>query len=129
MPSFFETIRAGSFLNVPAELEPHRGHPRMGPLAPLGHWRILIGRANDFLKPPSLALLNMVRFQDSMEIDEAPRSKLRGILRNSQKPLPSFANATERSPRLHPRSGLLRRSSRFGCEGWKLRGIRRRRIK
>ena len=37
-----------------------------------------------------------------MEIDEAPRSKLRGILRNSQKPLPSFANATERSPRLHP---------------------------
>jgi hypothetical protein len=47
--------------------------------------------------------------------DEAPRSKLRGSLRNSPKPLPSFAKATEGSPRLHPRS--------------KLRGIRRRRIK
>ena len=71
--------------------------------------------------------------------NEAPRSsllrrssrfgcegwKLRGILRNSPtrrpeplggvpKPLPSFAKATEGSPRLHPRS--------------KLRGIRRRRI-
>ena len=60
--------------------------------------------------------------------NEAPRSKLRGILRNSPKPLPSFAKATEGSPRLHPRSSLLRRSSRFGCEGRKLRGIRRRRI-
>jgi len=40
---------------------------------------------------------------------------------------PPFAKATEGSPRLHPRN-LLRRSSRFGCEGWKLRGIRRRRI-
>lgn len=43
-----------------------------------------------------------------------------------------FAKATEGSPRLHPRSSLLRRSSHFGshfgCEGWKLRGIRRRRI-
>ena len=47
-------------------------------------------------------------------MDEAPRSKLRGILRNSPKPLPSFAKATEGSPRLHPRS--------------KLRGIQRRRI-
>ena len=46
--------------------------------------------------------------------NKAPRSKLRGILRNSPKPLPSFAKATEGSPRLHPRS--------------KLRGIRRRRI-
>ena len=46
--------------------------------------------------------------------DEALRSKLRGILRNSPKPLPSFAKATEGSPRLHPRS--------------ELRGIRRRRI-
>ena len=34
--------------------------------------------------------------------DEAPRSKLRGILRNSPKPLPSFAKDTEGSPRLHP---------------------------
>ena len=42
-------------------------------------------------------------------------AKLRGILRNSPKPLPSFAKATEGSLRLHPRS--------------KLRGIRRRRIK
>ena len=33
--------------------------------------------------------------------DEAPRSKLRGILRNSPKPLPSFAKAMEGSPRLH----------------------------
>jgi len=74
-----------------------------------------------------------------MRPNEAPRSsllrrssrfgcegwKLRGILRNSPtrrpeplggvpKPLPSFAKATEGSPRLHPRS--------------KLRGIRRRRI-
>ena len=47
-------------------------------------------------------------------LDEAPRSKLRGILRNSPKPLPSFAKATEGSPCFHPRS--------------KLRGIRRRRI-
>ena len=47
--------------------------------------------------------------------NEASRSKLRGILRNSPKPLPSFAKATEGSPRLHPRS--------------ELRGIRRRRIK
>jgi len=47
--------------------------------------------------------------------DEGPRSRLRGILRNSPKPLPSFAKATEGSPRLHPRS--------------KLQGIRRRRIK
>ena len=54
--------------------------------------------------------------------------KLRGILRNSPKPLPSFAKAMEGSPRLHPRSSLLRRSCRFGCEGRKLRGIRRRRI-
>ena len=46
--------------------------------------------------------------------NEAPRSKLRGILRNSPKPLPSFAKASEGSLRLHPRS--------------KLRGIRRRRI-
>ena len=60
--------------------------------------------------------------------NEAPRSsllrrssrfgcegrKLRGILRNFQKPLPSFAKAMEGSPRLHPRSTL--------------RGIRRRRI-
>ena len=74
--------------------------------------------------------------------NEAPRSsllrlrshfgyegrKLRGILQNSPKPLPSFAKATEGSPRLHPRSSLLRRSSRFGYEGRKLRGIRRRRI-
>ena len=52
--------------------------------------------------------------EDSL-CDEAPRSKLLGILRNSPKPLPSFAKATEGSPRLHPRS--------------KLRGIRRRRIK
>ena len=43
-----------------------------------------------------------------------PRSKLRGILRNSPKPLPSFAKAMEGSPCLHPRN--------------KLRGIRRRRI-
>ena len=77
-----------------------------------------------------------------MTCNEAPRSsllrrsshfghegrKLRGILRNSQKPLPSFAKATEGSPRLHPRCGLLRRSSRVGCEGRELRGIRRRRI-
>ncbi len=48
-------------------------------------------------------------------VNEAPRSKLRGILRNSPKPLPSFAKATEGSPRLHPRS--------------ELRGIRRRRIR
>jgi hypothetical protein len=85
--------------------------------------------------------------------NEAPRSsllrrsshfgyegrKLRGILRNSPtrrpeplggvpKPLPSFAKATEGSPRLHPRSSLLRRSSYFSYEGRKLRGIRRRRI-
>ena len=40
--------------------------------------------------------------------------KLRGVLRNSSKPLPSFAKATEGSPRLHPRS--------------ELRGIWRRRI-
>jgi len=33
--------------------------------------------------------------------NEAPRSKLRGILRNSPKPLPSFAKAPEGSPRLH----------------------------
>ena len=31
---------------------------------------------------------------------------MRGILRNSPKPLPSFAKATEGSPRLHPRSRL-----------------------
>jgi len=65
--------------------------------------------------------------------------KLRGILRNSPtrrpeplggvpKPLPSFAKATEGSPRLHPRSSLLRRSSHFGYEGRKLQGIRRWRI-
>ena len=60
--------------------------------------------------------------------NEAPRSKLRGILRNSPKPLPSFAKASEGSPRLHPRSSLLRRSSHFGYEGRKLRGMRRRRI-
>ena len=58
-------------------------------------------------------------------MNEAPRSKLRGILRNfptrrpeplggMPKPLPSFAKATEGSPRLHPCS--------------KLQGIRRRRI-
>ena len=40
--------------------------------------------------------------------------KLPGILRNSPKPLPSFAMATEGFPRLHPRSLL--------------RGIRHRRI-
>jgi hypothetical protein len=51
--------------------------------------------------------------------NEAPRSKLRGILRNSPtrrpeplggvpKLLSSFAKATEGSPRLHPRSCLLR---------------------
>jgi hypothetical protein len=40
--------------------------------------------------------------------------KLWGILRNSPKPPPSFAKATEGSPCLHPRS--------------KLRDIRRRRI-
>jgi hypothetical protein len=51
---------------------------------------------------------------EDARINEAPRSKLRGILRNSLKPLPSFAKATEDSPRLHPRS--------------KLRGIRRKRI-
>ncbi len=28
-----------------------------------------------------------------------------------------------------PRSSLLRRSSRFGCEGWKLRGILRNSLK
>ena len=81
-------------------------------------------------------------FAGSALQNEAPRSsllrrnsrfgcegrKLRGILRNSPKPLPSFAKATEGSPRLHPRSGLLRRSSHFGYEGRKLRGIRRRRI-
>ena len=63
---------------------------------------------------------------EANQINEAPRSKLRGILRNSpsllrrssfgyegRKPLPSFAIAMEGSPRLHPRS--------------KLRGIRRRR--
>ena len=89
-------------------------------------------------------------------LNEAPRSsllrrsshfgyegrKLRGILRNSPKPLPSFAKATEGSPRLaysaeaaasaakagHPRSSLLRRSSYFSYKGRKLRGIRRRRI-
>ena len=61
-------------------------------------------------------------------MNEAPRSKLRGILRNSPKPLPSFAMATKGSPRLHPRSSLLRRSSHFGYEGRKLQGIRRRRI-
>jgi hypothetical protein len=60
--------------------------------------------------------------------NEAPRSKLRGILRNSPKPLPSSAKASEGSPRLHPRSSLLRRSSHFGYEGRKLRGMRRRRI-
>ena len=48
-------------------------------------------------------------------MNEAPRSKRRGILRNSQKPLPSCAKAMEGSPRLHPRS--------------ELRGIRRRRIR
>ena len=61
-------------------------------------------------------------------LNEAPRSsllrrsshfgyegrKLRGILRNSPKPLPSFAKAMEGSPCLHLRS--------------KLRGIRRGRI-
>ncbi len=52
--------------------------------------------------------------KEFMGFNEAPRSKLRGILRNSPKPLPSFAKATEGSPRLHPRS--------------KLWGIRRRRI-
>ena len=31
-----------------------------------------------------------------------PRSKLRGILRNSTKPLPSFAKATEGSPAFIP---------------------------
>ena len=66
-----------------------------------------------------------VRAVLSWALDEAPRSKLRGILRNSPtrrpeplggvpKPLPSFAKATEGSPRLHPCS--------------KLQGIRRRRI-
>jgi len=53
-------------------------------------------------------------------MNEAPRSsllrrsshfgyegrKLRDILRNSPKPLPSFAKATKGSPRLHPRSKL-----------------------
>ena len=42
---------------------------------------------------------------------------------------PAFAKATEGSPRLHPRSSLLRQSNRFGCEGQKLRGIRRRGIR
>ena len=41
-------------------------------------------------------------------INEAPRSKLRGILINSPKPLPSFSKATEGSPRLYPLAALLR---------------------
>lgn len=37
---------------------------------------------------------------------EASHSKLRGILRNSPKLLPSFTQAMESSPRLHPHSNL-----------------------
>jgi hypothetical protein len=61
--------------------------------------------------------------------DEAPRSNLRRIRRNSSKPLASFAKATEGSPRLYPRGSLFRRSSHFGYEGRKLWGMWRRRIK
>ena len=42
---------------------------------------------------------------------------------------PAFAKAAEGSPRLHPRSSLLRQSNRFGCEGRKLQGIRQRGIR
>ena len=57
-----------------------------------------------------------------------PATSCGGIQQNSPKPLPSFAKATEGSPRLHPRSSLLRRSSHFSYKGWKLRCIRQRRI-
>jgi hypothetical protein len=76
------------------------------------------------------AMSSDFRIDGAVEVfaNEAPRSsllrrsshfgyeglKLRGILRNSSNPLPSFAEATEGSPRLIPHS--------------KLRGIRRRRI-
>ena len=79
--------------------------------------------------PPQQVSFCQRRQAASDRANEAPRSLLRGILRNSPKPLPSLptppkqslrlrrpgAKATEGSPRLHPRS--------------KLRGIRRRRIK
>jgi len=87
---------------------------------------ILFIRSHKVILDKDLAAMYGVSTRD---LNEAPRSsllrrsshfgyegrKLRGILRNSPKPRPSFAKATEGSPRLHPRS--------------KLRGIRRRRIK
>jgi hypothetical protein len=59
-------------------------------------------------------------------MNEAPRSKApRGIFAKFSESLPpSFAKATEGSPRLHPR-GIRQRTD----QPWlKLRGIRRRRI-
>ena len=48
---------------------------------------------------------------------------------NASASLREGGKATEGSPRIHPRSSLLRQSSDFGYEGRKLQGIRRRRIK
>ena len=75
--------------------------------------------------------------------NEAPRSsllrrssrfgceglKLRGLLRNSQKPLPSFAQTTEGSPRLAYSAEAAASAAKAGHPRSELRGIRRRRIK
>ena len=53
-----------------------------------------------------VGLVHLVFLVSLVQPNEAPRSKLRGILRNSPKPLPSFAKATEGSPRLHAHSKL-----------------------
>ena len=95
-----------------------------GRLSPLLRLAVLSGSLRP-TRPEDFHLL----FMPMLGTHEAPRSKLRGILRHSPKPLPSFAKAMEGSPRLHPRSSLLRRSSHFSYEGRKLRGIRRKRIK
>ena len=110
--------------------EGHLATPR-----PFQAWLVLFQRAH-YEMHGSDCVLSLYQLYDKARAsaaamrgtNEAPRSsllrrsshfgyeglKLRGILRNSQKPLPSFAKATEGSPRLHPRS--------------ELRGIRRRRI-
>ena len=60
--------------------------------------------------------------------NEAPRSKLRGILRNSPKPLPSFAKAMEGSPRSACSAEAAALAAKAGHPRSKLRGIRRWRI-
>ena len=120
----------GSWRDLVPRLGPAGMNSRIGPFR--GAWR----------ESGSSGLSGLFGGAQQEKQDEAPRSsllrrsshfgyegrKLRGIRRNSPKPRPSFAKATEGSPHLHPRSSLLRRSSHFGYEGWKLRGIRRRRI-